>query len=313
MKRRRFNFPWRQPDIETGPIRLVSRRLYILPTRNGLVFSALLVGLLIASSNYNVSLGYLFTFLMAGVGMAGLFHSQRNLLGLILQPLPVVPVFAGETACFKLHLDNPDTRLHGALRWTKGPHMGSEADVPARSGVELELDLSQPRRGYHRVGPFTLASTWPLGFFRCWTVFALDWGVLVYPRPAPNPLPLPVSSGQGQGKSLDRSGEEEFSGLRGYQPGDALKRIAWKNMARGQPPQTKQFADLQGDALWLDWAAIPEQETEARLSRLTRWVLDAERTGRAWGLRMPGKTLTPGRGDDHLKQALETLARHGET
>ena len=36
--------PWRKPVRESGPIRLGSRRLYILPTRSGLVFAALLLG-----------------------------------------------------------------------------------------------------------------------------------------------------------------------------------------------------------------------------------------------------------------------------
>jgi uncharacterized protein (DUF58 family) len=313
MKIRRLNLPWRPPDIEAGPIRLTSRRLYILPTRIGLVFAALLFGLLLASSNYAISLGYLFTFLLASVGMAGLFHTQRNLLGIVLRPLPVVPVFAGEAARFKLCVDNPDTRMRGALILKQGRHASAETDITGRSGVELEITLPQPRRGYHRAAPFNLASTWPLGLFRCWSVFALDWGVLVYPRPAPDPLPVPGSAGAGQGKASDQAGEDEFSSLRSYRPGDSLNRIAWKNVARGQPPLTKQFADRQGEALWLDWDAAPEQETEARLSRLARWVLDAERSGQTWGLRIPGKTLPPGRGDHHLKQALDALARHGES
>ncbi len=312
MKLRRLNLPWRQPDLEAGPIRLSSRRLFILPTRIGLVFAALLFGLLMASSNYAISLGYLFTFLMASVGMAGLLHTQRNLLGMVLRPLPVTPVYAGEAAHFKLQVDNPDGRLRGALVLKQGPHASAEADLPGRSSVALEITLSQTRRGYHRIAPLTLASAWPLGLFRCWSVFAPDWSVLVYPRPAPEPLPLPESTGTGQGKAGDRAGEEEFYGLRDYRPGDSLNRIAWKNMARGQRPLTKQFADLQGETRWLDWNAAPEQETEARLSRLVRWALDAERSGQAWGLRMPGTTLPPGRGDNHLKQALDALARYGE-
>jgi uncharacterized protein (DUF58 family) len=313
MKVRRLNLPWRQPEIETGPIRLTSRRLYILPTRIGLAFAALLAGLLLASTNYAISLGYLFTFLLASLGMTGLFHTQRNVLGITLRPLPVAPVYAGESARFKLLVTNPDARLRGALLLKQGPHSSMEANIPERGNIELELVLSQPRRGYHTAGTITLASTWPLGFFRCWTVFALNWGVLVYPRPAADSLPLPASSWQGRGRGGDRAGEDEFSGLRSYRPGDSLKRIAWKNMARGHPPLTKQFADLQGESLWLDWDSAPEQETEARLSRLVRWSLDAERSGQAWGLRMPGKQLSPGRGDTHLKQALEILARHGET
>jgi uncharacterized protein (DUF58 family) len=311
MAKRRFNLPWRQPQRETGPITLESRRLYILPTRIGLTFGALLLGLLTVSANYGISLGYLFTFLLAGVAIASLFHSQRTLLGLTLRPLATAPVYAGETAHFRLALANPSPRLRAGLALAGEGQLSAEADLDPGASGAVELELAQPRRGWHRPGRLSLASTWPLGLFRCWTVFALDWGVLVYPRPAPDSLPLPPASGQGRADSWRRDGDDEFSVLRGYQPGDSPRRIAWKSVARGQPPLTKQFAGAGGGETWLRWADCPEVETEARLSRLTRWALDAEQAGLAWGLDLPGFQLPPGRGQRHLDQALEALARHG--
>jgi uncharacterized protein (DUF58 family) len=312
MPTRRLNLPWRHPGVEPGPITLTSRRLYILPTRAGLVYMALVIGVLLTASNYRVSLGYLFCFLLFSVGMAGLLHTQRNLLGITLRPMSVLPVYTGDLAGFKLHLNNPHNRLRGALRLAHGRHTGTESDMPGRGQTELEVMLLQSRRGYHRPSTFTLSSTWPLGLFRCWTVFALDWGVVVYPRPAPTPLPFPESSQAGDGKSAERVGDDDFLSLRNYHPGDSPSRIAWKSLARGLPPLTKQFAAVAAATIEIDWNAAPEQDLEARLSRLVRWVLDAERSGRPWTLRIPGRTLPPGRGDSHLKQALENLARHGQ-
>lgn len=310
MAKRRFNFPWRPPLTEAGPIALTARRLYILPTRIGLVFGLLLFGLLLASVNYGISLGYLFTFLLTGVGVAALFHTQRNLLGITLRPLAVAPVFAGENSHFRLLLDNPAPRLRGAFVLIHPEALSRQIDLPQSATGELELVLAQPRRGFHRPGTLTLASTWPLGLFRCWTVFALDWGALVYPRPAAAPLPFPPASGQGQATSWRQPGDDEFSGLRDYRPGDSPRRIAWKSVARGQPPLTKEFAGSGGGEAWLGWDDCPEVDTEARLSRLARWALDAEQAGLSWGLRLPGVELPTGRGEPHLKQALEALARY---
>jgi uncharacterized protein (DUF58 family) len=312
MAKRRLNLPWRQPETETGPLRLTARRLYILPTRIGLVFGLLLFGLLLASVNYGISLGYLFTFLLAGVGVAGLFHTQRNLLGITLRPLAVAPVFAGETAHFRLLLENPGPRLRGAFVLIHPGATSHQIDLPASGTGELVLDLEQTRRGFHRTGKLTLGSTWPLGLFRCWTVFALDWGALVYPRPATTSLPFPPASGQGQAASRRQPGDDEFFGLRDYRPGDSPRRIAWKSVARGQPPLTKQFVGAGGGEAWLDWNDCPEADAEARLERLVRWALDAEQAGLTWGLNLPGTHLPPGRGEHHLKQALEALARHGD-
>lgn len=313
MAKSRFNFPWRQPETETGPIRLTARRLYILPTRAGLLFGLLLLGLLLASVNYGISLGYLFTFMLAGIGFAGLFHTQRNLLHLTLRPLATAPVFVDEAARFRLVLDNPGRQPRGGFSLIHARGASLPVDLPPSGSGELELPLTQARRGLHHPGRLSLASTWPLGLFRCWTVFALDWSVLVYPRPAPTPLPFPASSDAGERSSRHRPGDDEFAMLREYRPGDSPRRIAWKSVARGQPPLTKQFAGAGGEALWLDWLDCPETETEGRLSRLTRWVIDAEQADRAWGLNLPGFRLPPGHGEHHLRQALEALARHGET
>lgn len=309
MARRRFNVPWRQPETESGPIILTARRLYILPTRLGLVFGLLLLGLLVVSINYGISLGYLFTFLLGGVGLVGMLHSQRNLLGLTLKPLATAPVYAGETAQFRLLIENPSRRPRGGFVLVHPESVGPQLDLDPLASGEAILALTQPMRGWHRPGKLSLVSTWPLGLFRCWTVFALDWGVLVYPKPADTALPLPEPAGEGRGTRARRSGDD-FSGLREYRPGDSPRRIAWKNLARGQAPLTKQFAGSGDDECWLDWAACPERDIEPRLARLARWALDAERAGRIWGLSLPGRQLPPGRGDRHLHQALEALARH---
>ncbi len=50
-----------------GAIRLDRRHVYILPTATGAGFALLLVAMLLTALNYNVSLGFLLTFLLAGV------------------------------------------------------------------------------------------------------------------------------------------------------------------------------------------------------------------------------------------------------
>ena len=269
----------------------------------------MLLGLFIGSHNYGVNLGYLFTFLLAGVGTLSMLHTQRNLAGLELRAGQVAPVFAGEVAVFPLQLANPGRlpRYHLRLLHPEAP---SEAiDLAAASHGQLELHLLQAHRGRHQPGRLVLESTWPFGLFRCWAVFQLDWSVLVYPAPATGNLPLPPATGDGQGDGLAKGGEEdEFAGLRDYHPGDSLHGIAWKVYARGQGLYTKQFAGQARGQLWLDWQQPPEREPEARLSRLTRWALDAERAGLAWGLSLPTGRMPPGRGEVHLRDGLARLA-----
>lgn len=303
--------PWRRPGVESGPIRLTARRLYILPTRQGLVFAALLVGLLVGSANYGVALGYLFTFLLAGLGTVAMFHTQRNLAGLELRAGASQPVHAGDTAVFRLEAAVRDGRDRYALMLAHPEGMAPPLDLPADTPGHFRLALQRPRRGYHPVGRLTLSSTYPLGLFRCWTVFELTWGGLVYPAPAAQALPLPAPSGAGTGGGR-RRGEEEYDGLRPYHPGDPLSRVAWKSAAREQGLLSKQFSGQAAGVLWLDWSDTPGADPEARLSRLTRWALDAEAAGLDWGLALPTRRIPPGRGEAHLRHGLEALALFGQ-
>ena len=64
---------------ERGTVELVHRRVYIVPARLGWYSGATLLVLLVGSINYALSLGFALTFLLAGLGLAGMVHTARNL------------------------------------------------------------------------------------------------------------------------------------------------------------------------------------------------------------------------------------------
>jgi uncharacterized protein (DUF58 family) len=101
-----------------------------------------------------------------------------------------------------------------------------------------------------------------------------------------------------------------LAGLREFQRGDPPQRVAWKAVARGAGWFTKEFEGAGGGGpVTLAWAALPGSlGTEARLSRLTAWVVAAERAARPFALSIPGTSLTAGQGRDHLRNALVALA-----
>src|SRR5260370_30402148 len=85
-------FPPRGP--EAGPVVLGQRRVYILPTGAGLMFAVTLALLLIGSINYNLSLGYILTFLLPRVRGGSILPTRRNLARVALPPAQAPPVFA---------------------------------------------------------------------------------------------------------------------------------------------------------------------------------------------------------------------------
>jgi uncharacterized protein (DUF58 family) len=295
---------------ERGTVVLGHRRVYIVPTRAGWVFAATLGILLVGSINYALQLGFALTFLLAGMGLAGMVHTTRNLARLAVSAARAEPVFAGERARFRVHLDSraPFDRPAILVR-----HLASGAqqvlDLPAAAAGEAVLPVPAARRGWLPLGRVMLETRFPLGLFRAWSTVALESRCLVYPRPERTPLPAPTADAAAGAARAQAQGSDDFSGLRAYQPSDSPRHVAWKAVARSDHMLTKQFSGAAGAELWLDWPLTAgAADTEQRLSRLCGWVLAAEQAGALYGLRLPGLEVAPGRGDAHRAACLQALA-----
>ena len=298
---------------------LVHRRVYIVPTRLGWMFAATLGILLTGSINYALSLGFALTFLLAGLGLVGMVHTARNLARIAISAGRAAPVFAGESAQFRLFLDGraPFDRPGILVR-----HLASGAqlvvDVPAGGAGEAVLGIPAGRRGWLPLGRVMLETRFPLGLFRAWSYVEPDARCLVYPRPERSRLPPPSADASTGTQRAAAAGNEDFASLRAYQRSDSPRHVAWKAVARGDTQDlrsddllTKQFSGEAASELWLDWALLaPGLGVEQRLSRLAGWVLAAERAGSTYGLRLPGSEIAPGRGEPHAAACLEALALH---
>jgi uncharacterized protein (DUF58 family) len=303
---------------ERGAIVLGHRRVYIVPSRLGLLFGGALGILLVGSINYALSLGFALTFLLAGMGLAGMVQTARNLAQLKLRAGRAEPVFAGEAARFTLLLTNAgDFDRPEILVCQRASGAQCTVDVAPDSTAEAVLAVPAGRRGWQPLGRVMLETRFPLGLFRAWSYVQPESRCLVYPRPETGALPPPAPSTEAGGARAHAQGSDDFSGLRAYQPADSPRHVAWKSVARSDTQHarsdddmlTKQFA---GDAvaeLWLDLGDLPGSlGLERRLSRLAGWVLAAERGGAHYGLRLPGTELAPGRGESHRAACLQALA-----
>jgi uncharacterized protein (DUF58 family) len=298
---------------ERGTVVLGHRRVYIMPTRAGWIYAATLGILLVGSINYALQLGFALTFLLGGLGLAGMVHTTRNLARLALSAGRAEPVYAGERAQFRVHLDNrsPFDRPAILVR-----HLASGAqvvlDLPASAAREAVLPVPATKRGWLLLTRVMLETRFPLGLFRAWSYLEPDARCLVYPRPERTPLPAPAADAAAGGARAQAQGSDDFSGLRGYQPSDSPRHVAWKAVARAEEMLTKQFSGAAGAELWLDWSLVAGAASDdQRLARLCGWVLAAEQAGARYGLRLPGLEIAPGRGDAHRAACLQALALHG--
>ena len=303
------NWIWSFTPPEHGTIVLVHRRVYIVPTQLGWLFVMTLAILLIGSINYALSLGFALTFLLAGMGLAGMVHTARNLARMAISVGRAEPVFVGEAAQFRVYLDARSAFDRPAIL---ARHLQSRSqmvvDVPSAGLAEVVLGVPASRRGWLPLGRVMLETRFPLGIFRSWSYVEPDARCLVYPRPERSSLPLPSAESARGALRSPTPGNDDYSGLRTYQLSDSPRHVAWKAVARNEDMLTKQFTGEAAAELWLDWALVPPLNVEQRLSRLAGWVLESERSGVQYGLRLPGVEIAPGRGEAHRTACLQALA-----
>jgi uncharacterized protein (DUF58 family) len=299
---------------------LGQRNVYILPTRAGLTFAMTLVVMLLASINYQLNLGYALTFLLAGAGLVSMHLTHNNLRGLSLHLRPPQAVFAGAPALLDVVVTNPGRQRHGlALRFdgpaastnTVGPKDAlAWCDAPATGQASLQISLVPAHRGWHAVPALVMETVFPFGLFRAWTVWRPAARVLAWPKPETAAPPLPVSAASStEDRAVQRSAGGEWDGVRPWRRGDTMRQVVWKKVARSGEMVSRETASSAARELWLDWSDTASADVELRLSRLTAWLLMAERDGLACGLRLPGRMLPPDLGDLHRRAALDLLAQ----
>ena len=253
-----LNWFFRNHAPEPGVIVLVQRRVYVLPTRQGITFAIALLVMLIGSINYNLSLGYVLTFLLAGMGVVSILHTFRNLAHLAISAVP----------------------------------------------------LRAEHRGWLQLERITIETRYPLGLTRAWSYVQPDMRALAWPKPDDALLPLPTARPDAGDAINTGAGSDDFFGLRNYTPSDSPRHVAWKASARGEEPLTKVFTGRAASEMWFDYEAdgLANLDREARLSRLTRWVLLATRDGVRYGLKLPGVEVPLGEGEGQREQCLRELA-----
>jgi uncharacterized protein (DUF58 family) len=297
--------------FDTLPLSFNRHRVYILPTAHGYLFLTILFAMLLGSINYNNNLGFLLVFLLGSITLVSMIHTYRNLLGTEIISVSAPPVFAGKPALFKFLI-----RAGSVRRSAIGIKMDEEytvfENIAEKSEETIAVKIRADFRGILRPGRTVFWSRYPLGLFRAWIVVRPDVSCVVYPRPVAGPFRGAGKQGTEESDAHSRKGGvDDFSGLKQYQPGDPVTRIAWKSLSRGLGVFTKDFTGDGGMSMMLDYDAVKTNDTEYKLSRLTDMVLKAHNMNAEYGLLLPGRTIAPDKGERHKHMCLNALAGYG--
>ena len=311
LRLRQWSEAWLSKRLpRTHSAALNQRRIFILPSRNGLYFLLMTLVLFFGGINYGNSLILMVALMLVSLFLVSILHTYANLSGLTLESGRAQSAFVGQEAAFGVRLRSSG-RAHESIQLSWSGLPPQYQDLLDSSSCEVTLLLPVSRRGLCRAPRIRVESCYPLGLLRAWSWVELDSQCLVYPQAIEDPYPLRNAQGGGEGARLVLEGSDDFDGLRRYQAGDNPRRIAWKSYAREGRLYTKSFAGYSAQEHWLEWDAYPSMAQEARLSRLCYWVLQFDLLQLRFGLRLPGIELSPDSGGSHRQRCLKALALYG--
>ncbi len=293
------------------PYKVSGRRVYIIPTRFGLIFALAVFALLLGSMNYSNGLAFLLTFILTAVGFVAMHLTNSNLSNIYVEPMLNDAVFAGENALLQLRLwhkdtDRPEIQVTHSTSIVNHEHCCIDAN-----GSVASVHMQTQQRGYLEIDYYMLSTRFPMNLFFAWSIVLQPLRCLVYPAPSDEAPEIFGNSSQSEShKSSKRPGQDDFAGLRDYQWQDSPQHIAWKSYAKQDKLLVKQFSESVSKTSIFDIQALSSGNLEIRLSQLCRLILDAEAKQQNYGLKLGDINFPANHGDSHKHNCLAALATY---
>ena len=290
----------------TPPFELEYRHIFVLPTKFGWGFGFMLIFMTLGGLNFNNNMALMLVFLLGTIAQITTLIAYRNMSGLKIDRVYSEPVFSGEDAHFRVFVSNGDERQRFAIG-AGFKQVQDCKDFKLNTCDSFLLHLPTAQRGWLDMPSFRLETRFPLGFFKAWSWISPQTRCLVYPAPARKAPPLP-KSGHGQTGIATKGDGDDIHGLRKYQPGDSIQRVAWRASARHDELYSLEMESPREDDCELDWDLLRGDDIESRLSILTAWVIAADHKQISYSLKLPETLIPAGKGDSHRSRCLEQLA-----
>ncbi len=303
---------WRRwlpkPITGTLPLSPPQRRIYILPSRFGLIYGLALCVLLMGALNYNNNPAILLAMLLGAAALCSSVMTVRHLSRLSIVGFQADDVVAGQAQTCRLRLQLAAGQAPG-LVWLKHSEVQLAGSPDAQGVIEFVWPWPSLRRGRRALGTIQLSADYPLGLFRAWCDLAPDVSAIVFPLPETPTPAWPEQLASGSGNTRRRHDQDDWFQLREFQRGDSLREIAWKVSARHDRWLVAESrAQTTAPSLRFQLDQVSQLEREHGISRLAAWVLAADAEQRPYALDLGAQATTSGYGSEHRRRALTLLA-----
>ncbi len=282
------------------------RKTYILPTKFGLAFLVMTLVLFFMAVGYANNLIYIFVFFLISISLTGIVVTNRNVDKAFVVAVFPESNFAMENAIVNVEIENMGSRPLWDLQLSFAdseeeyfirkiePHMRVMAEVPWRPKT----------RGLKQLPVMTLKSTFPFGLLKSWQKYRLNQTVLIFPQKVGSRAFPPEARDDERMQPVGLFKEHRL-----YQSSDSPTRIDWRATARRQEMLVKNYEEAEKEKLHFDFAQTSQlTNLEEKLSQLTVWIDEAEKSNHSYSLKVHDFVLPSGRGPGHHFNCLEHLA-----
>ncbi|MEX2129941.1 MAG: hypothetical protein WD772_00525, partial [Pseudohongiellaceae bacterium] len=153
----------------TDKITLYRSNIFIVPSRQGMMFMLAAALVFVAAINYAISLAFGLAFLMVSIFILTILYSFNNLNQLTVKNLPASPVFCGEDAMFQLLLLRFPKRRHEALELNFPGCNPSRVDLVELDQDKVTVFVPAAKRGEFIAPRLRVTTYFPLGLCRAWS------------------------------------------------------------------------------------------------------------------------------------------------
>ena len=278
----------------------IRRRVRQHATWYSLMVVVLLFGLFLEAYMHNFNLVYITLFFVFAAAFSAGYFGLMNIGQLDASFEHAERLYAGEEGNCFFRVENPTASPAWAIELYCEQYRGTVSRIDAYDAVLVPLRLTPAKRGRMKCETCYLQSFFPLSTIRFTVPATSCLDTIVYPCPEGRTLESFLSK-----QHAYYGDEKDFDGLSSYCGSESMSRIHWPSVAKGEPSVKRFEKESQTERLEFDFYAAGGSD-EVRLSQLTLWVLECERSGLPFTVKMPQRVLRSDK--ESIDAILEYLA-----
>jgi uncharacterized protein (DUF58 family) len=291
------------------------RKIYIIPTLDGLKLLSLNITLLIIGLVYGNNFVLLFNFILFGLFICSMFYTHFNLDGLKLEMLYLSPTFAGDKNNLHLFIKTSSSLGHHYINLNLDSKLVQTEDAVFSSDesdtttIKAEIKIKAIKRGVETIQLVRLETLFPFHLFRCISYHPCNLEIIVYPETNNQKLFLETRP------LKDETNEPDDFTLRNFEQGDSYSRVDWKKLAQKNIWYTKITTKININPVILQLGDHKAANIEQQISSLATQMRVYQASETPYGLYIisknePAQIIAPSLSLTHLNRCLRVLAQY---